>query len=165
MSHHNPSSEVVKDIRVLCMHVFDGGDSCASPALRGETFCYYHHPTRRPIRETRSAWRIARRNFSIPTPTTHEQCLDALTCILHAIADNRVKIPHARRILYSLQQVGINLQKVESASFHPTVSPAFDAPCVLAPHVRPASPHTTTSAPNRRLKIHRQTLPKRTRND
>jgi hypothetical protein len=38
--------EQVTDIRVLCTHVFDGGHACASPALRGETFCYYHHPTR-----------------------------------------------------------------------------------------------------------------------
>jgi hypothetical protein len=116
MSHQNPNlrSEVIKDTRVLCTHIFEGGHTCASPALGGETFCYYHHPTRRPLRETRSAWRIARRNFSIPTPTTREQFFDILTCVLQAIADDRVKIPHARRILYALQQVGTNLQKAES---------------------------------------------------
>jgi hypothetical protein len=111
--------EAIKDIRVLCTHLFDPTPTkpahrCASPALRGETFCYYHHPTRRPLRETRSAWRIARRNFSVPTPTNREQLLDILTCVLQAVADNRVKIPHARRILYGLQQVGISLEKVDS---------------------------------------------------
>jgi hypothetical protein len=116
MSHHNPNlrSEVIKDIRVLCTHLFEGGHSCASPALRGETFCYYHHPTRRPLRETRAAWRIARRSFSVPIPNDREQFLEALTCVLQAIATDRVKIPHARRILYALQQVGTNLQKAES---------------------------------------------------
>jgi hypothetical protein len=114
-------SEAIKDIRVLCDHLFDPTPTkpahrCASPALRGETFCYYHHPTRRHLRETRSAWRIARRNFSVPTPTNREQLLDILSCVLQAIADNRVKIPHARRILYGLQQVGISLEKVDSPS-------------------------------------------------
>ena len=115
MSRHNPNlrSEVIKDIRVLCTHIFEGGHTCASPALRGETFCYYHHPEL-PRRETRAARRIARRNFAIPAPTTHEQTLDALTYVLQAIIDNRVKLTHARRILYALQQVGTNLQKVES---------------------------------------------------
>lgn len=76
--------QVIKDIRVLCTHLFHPTPTkparrCASPALRGETFCYYHHLTRRSLRETRSAWRIARRNFSVPTPTNREQLLDILT--------------------------------------------------------------------------------------
>ena len=118
MSHQNPNlrSEVIKDIRVLCTHTFEGGHTCASPALRGETFCYYHHPTRRPLRETRAAWRIARRSFSVPTPNDREQFLEVLTCVLQAIASDRVKIPHARRILYALQQVSTNLQKSSGLS-------------------------------------------------
>ena len=130
MSHRNPNlrSEVIKDIRVLCTHVFEGGHTCASPALRGETFCYYHHPTRRRA-ETRAEWRIARRSFSVPTPTDREQFLDILTCVVQAIADDRVKIPHARRILYALQQASLNLQTTESAggqkNFHPHPKPAI----------------------------------------
>jgi hypothetical protein len=148
MSNQNPTlrAETVpdnKDIRVLCTHLFDPTPSkpahrCASPALRGETFCYYHHPTRRPFRETRSAWRIARREFSVPIPTD-EQLLDVLTVVVHAIADNRVKLAHARRILYSLQQVGIDLQKVESATPDPPESST------------PQHSKTTTSQPNSRL--------------
>jgi hypothetical protein len=149
MSNQNPNlcAEPVpdiKDIRVLCMHLFDPAPSkpahrCASPALRGETFCYYHHPTRRPLRETRSAWRIARREFSVPTPTDREQLLDVLTVLVHAVADNRVKLAHARRILYSLQQVGINLQKAESATSNPPESSS------------PQHSKTTTSQPDSRL--------------
>ena len=135
MSNQNPNLRAeaipeIKDIRVLCTHLFDSTPSkpsrgCGSPALRGESFCYYHHPTRRPLRETRSAWRIARRDFSVPIPTDREQLLDILTVVLQAIADNRVKLAHARRILYSLQQVGIDLQKVESAGCtHPKLESA-----------------------------------------
>ena len=144
MSNQNPNlrAEVIpdnrKDIRVLCTHLFDPTPTkpahhCASPALRGETFCYYHHPTRRPLRETRAAWRIARRNFSVPIPTDREQLLDILTVVLQSIADNRVKLTHARRILYSLQQVGIDLQKHESAGCpHPKLESAHQSSKKLA---------------------------------
>lgn len=36
--------------RVLCHHLNTTGSCCGSPALRGEQFCYFHHPTRRPPR-------------------------------------------------------------------------------------------------------------------
>ena len=149
MSNQNPNLRAeaipdIKDIRILCTHHLDPTPSrpahrCASPALRGENFCYYHHPTRRPLRETRSAWRIARREFSVPTPTDREQLLDILTVVVQAIADNRVKLTHARRILYSLQQVGIDLQKVESTTSNPPESSS------------PQRSKTTTSQPNLRL--------------
>ena len=45
----NKTIEVIKDIRTLCTHIFEGGHRCASPALQREAFCYYHHPTRKPI--------------------------------------------------------------------------------------------------------------------
>ena len=67
------------------------------------------------------------------------QLLDALTVVVHAIADNRVKLPHARRILHSLQQLGIDLQKVESATSDPPESSS------------PQHSKTTTSQPNSRL--------------
>lgn len=117
----------VKDIRILCSHRFEGGNHCGSPALRGETYCYYHHPTRRPTRETRTAWRIARRNFSIPTPTNPEQSLDAISHVLQAILDNRVKLTRARRILYSLEltshafREGVSQKGLSSTSSSGTV--------------------------------------------
>ena len=33
-----------------CHHIHATANYCGSPALRGEQFCYYHHPTRRPPR-------------------------------------------------------------------------------------------------------------------
>ncbi|MGP8259781.1 MAG: hypothetical protein ACLQM6_07490 [Acidobacteriaceae bacterium] len=32
--------------RYLCLHTHLSGRRCGSPALRGEQFCYYHHPRR-----------------------------------------------------------------------------------------------------------------------
>jgi hypothetical protein len=113
MTNQEAQASEVKDIRVLCTHLFESRNHCASPALRGETFCYYHDPTRlRP--ETRAARRLARRNFCIPAPATHEQSLEAITIILHAILDDRVKLTKARRILYSLQQLSQTFQEGSS---------------------------------------------------
>ena len=103
----------VQDIRVLCSYSFEASKHCSSPALHGETFCYYHHPTRRRP-ETRQARRLARRNFSIPAPATHEQSLEAITIVVQAIIDDRVKLTTARRILYSLQQLSQTFQEGSS---------------------------------------------------
>ena len=39
--------------RPPCHHLHPTGNRCGSPALRGEQFCFYHHPTRRPPVRTR----------------------------------------------------------------------------------------------------------------
>jgi hypothetical protein len=61
----NKTIEVIKDIRTLCTHVFEGGHRCASPALQREAFCYYHHPNRKPIQNPR---RSRRHGFNLPPP-------------------------------------------------------------------------------------------------
>ena len=37
------------ETRYQCRHIFTDGRRCASPSLRREHLCYYHHTTRRPI--------------------------------------------------------------------------------------------------------------------
>src|SRR6059036_3840844 len=36
-----------------CRHIFTDGRRCASPCLRQQEFCYYHHTTRRPVANSR----------------------------------------------------------------------------------------------------------------
>ena len=69
---------VWEDNRVICSHELSETPTrkahrCGSPALRGESFCYYHHPTRAIVRNPheRRARRIARQAFTIPAPTCH----------------------------------------------------------------------------------------------
>ena len=64
----NKTIEVIKDIRTLCTHVFEGGHRCASPALQREAFCYYHHPTRKPIQNP-TPRRSRRQSFALPLPS------------------------------------------------------------------------------------------------
>jgi len=49
----------------LCRHFHASGRRCGSPALRGEQFCYYHHPNRRPgpLAERRAILRALNRAF------------------------------------------------------------------------------------------------------
>ena len=119
MSHRNPNlrSEVNKDIRVLCTHVFEGGHACASPALRDETFCYYYHrPTRRRA-ETES--RVAHRSpfllRSPPPPTANSSSTSSP--VSYKLSRTTVsKTPHAPpHPHHALQQASLNLQTTESA--------------------------------------------------
>jgi hypothetical protein len=32
-----------------CHHLFPDDHRCGSPSLRGEAFCYFHHPDRQPV--------------------------------------------------------------------------------------------------------------------
>lgn len=59
--------EVIKDIRTLCTHVFEGGHRCASPALHREAFCYYHHPARKPAQKPNRRRRGY--GFNLPLPS------------------------------------------------------------------------------------------------
>jgi hypothetical protein len=102
-----------QDIRKLCTHVFEGGHKCAACALRGEAFCYYHHPTRKPVhgpdykaRETRRARRTARQSFALPRPATHHDLQFALSEVLHRIAANQIDLRRAALLLNALQTVG-----------------------------------------------------------
>ncbi len=36
-----------------CHHVFPDNHRCGSPSLRGEAFCYFHHPDRQPVATVR----------------------------------------------------------------------------------------------------------------
>src|SRR6202051_5068557 len=64
----NKTIEVIKDIRTLCTHVFEGGHRAPSPALQREPFCYYHPPTRKPLpNPTRR--RSRRQSFDLPLPS------------------------------------------------------------------------------------------------
>ena len=64
----NKTIEVIKDIRTLCTHVFEGGHRCASPALQREAFCYYHHPNRKPAQNPPRR-RSRRQGFNLPLPS------------------------------------------------------------------------------------------------
>jgi hypothetical protein len=107
---HNPNHQH-QEIRTLCAHHFDAARRCGSPALRGESFCYYHHPTRKPaqnLHERRSR-HVARKTVNFPLPATRAEHHHALCYLMHLIAHNEIDTRRAGLLLFALQAAGKNL--------------------------------------------------------
>lgn len=109
--------EVFQDNRILCSHEFQGGRRCGSPALRDEPYCYYHHPTRRPIRtmqsdrDARRARRQARQAFTLEAPTNQRELQLALSQIMQRVAANQLDNRRAGKLLFALEITGRNLAR------------------------------------------------------
>ena len=89
----------------LCRHIKTNGRRCGSPALRGECFCFYHHPTRRPPVRTRPS----HPSFYIPPITDPETLQIALSELGRRIADNTLSTQRARLLRETLQMAQANL--------------------------------------------------------
>jgi hypothetical protein len=90
-----------------CHHIFTDAHRCGSPALRGERFCYFHHPTRLPVQDTYA--RRSRRGFDIATPTDPAALQQALHQVIRRLAANKLDVHRAGLLLYSLQIAAQNL--------------------------------------------------------
>ena len=89
-----------------CQHLFPPVSSedarrCGSPALRGESFCYYHHPDRKPVANPYA--RRSRRGFNLPAPTNRQTLNSALSEVITRLAANTLDVHRASLLLYSLQ--------------------------------------------------------------
>jgi hypothetical protein len=116
MNQPDHTSHRVHDIRTLCHHAFPSTSSaphrrCGSPALRGESFCYYHHPTRKVVSNPneRRARRTARQSFTVPLPTNRQQLQLSLVHIMQRITTNQIDLRRAGLLLFALQAAGHNL--------------------------------------------------------
>ena len=100
-----------EDIRTRCTHAFPDAHPCGSPALRGESFCYYHHPTRQRVSNPneRRARRIARQSFTVPLPVNRQQLQRSLIHIIMRITTNQIDPRRAGLLLSALQTAGKNL--------------------------------------------------------
>ncbi len=113
----NKTIEVIKDIRTLCTHIFEGGHRCASPALQREAFCYYHHPTRKPL-PNRSSRRTRRHGFNLPLPSGQSDLQQAVYEVIRRLAANQISNRHAGIILTTLDKIGRNSPQVTNPSPH-----------------------------------------------
>ena len=103
----NKTVEVIKDIRTLCTHVFEGGHRCASPALQREAFCYYHHPTRKPIQKPIRR-RSRRQPFNLSLPSGQPNLQHAVYEVIRRLAANQISTRQAGLILNALDGVSRN---------------------------------------------------------
>ena len=110
---HQPHNPHHHEIRTLCAHHFAPRDGqsprrCGSPALRGETFCYYHHPTRKPAQNPheRRSRRLARKTLRLPLPTSRAELQYSLLYLMHLMAANEIDTRRAGLLLNALQTAG-----------------------------------------------------------
>jgi hypothetical protein len=115
------------DKRVICSHTLPGTSAqpahrCGSPALRGDTFCYYHHPTRATVRNPheRRARRIARQAYTIPQPTCRADVQRSIGELARRVAANQIDLKRASLLLNALQTVAQALPE--------TALPEYDRP-------------------------------------
>jgi hypothetical protein len=94
-----------------CRHIFTDGRRCASPCLRQEEFCYYHHTTRRPVADPRQR-RSRRSTFDLPHPEDRSSIQSSIGEVLRRIASNAIDTKRAGLLLYGLQIASINLPRV-----------------------------------------------------
>ena len=97
--------------RTNCHYFFSDTRRCGSPALRGEGYCYYHHPVRKPVANPRA--RAALRGFELPIPYSRETLHQAVSEVMLRLAANKLDVHRASLILYSLQIASRNLSPDE----------------------------------------------------
>ena len=124
----NKTIEVIKDIRTLCTHVFEGGHRCASPALQREAFCYYHHPTRKPVQNPIRR-RSRRQSFALPLPSGQADLQHAVYEVIRRLAANQISTRHAGLILNALH----NASRNSPPSSPTTSSPEVRSSCGILP--------------------------------
>jgi len=134
----NKTIEVIKDIRTLCTHVFEGGHRCASPALQREAFCYYHHPNRKPLPNP-SRRRSRRQSFDLSLPAGQSDLQHAVYEVIRRLAANQISTRHAGLILNALHNATRNSPPAPPTS---TASSQPDANVACAPSSSPAHAHT-----------------------
>jgi hypothetical protein len=115
-------NQPTNDIRTLCRQILPPSDSapahtCGSPALRGESFCFYHHPTRKrvPSRADRKARererRLARRTISVPLPRDRTELFKSFNYVISLIAANQIDLRRASLLLKALKTAGKALRE------------------------------------------------------
>jgi hypothetical protein len=98
-----------------CRHIFTDGRRCASPCLRQEEFCYYHHTTRKPVADPRRR-RSRRSTFQLPLPEDRSAIQSSIGEVLQRIASNDIDPRRAGLLLYGLQIASLNLAQSRPAT-------------------------------------------------
>ena len=100
-------------IRFQCRHVFTDGRRCASPSLRNEEFCYFHHTSRRPVGNLHTRRRRSS-TFTIPNPEDRSAIQLTIGEVLRRIAGNDIDPRRAGLLLYGCQIASLNLPRTDT---------------------------------------------------
>ena len=139
-----------------CHHLHPTGNRCGSPALRGQQFCFYHHPTRRPPPPAGRKPRLPA--FHIPTLADRTSIQRALAKIVSRVVSGRLDRATARLMLVAMQlveralpgdsrQQAALIRQIQRALKVPSFRPLADLLSSIRPP-RPTHKKCTESKPN-----------------
>jgi hypothetical protein len=154
---HDTTTEAPK--RYQCRHIFTDGRRCASPCLRQEEFCYYHHTTRKPVAGPRQR-RSRRSAFHLPLPEDRSAIQSSIGEVLQRIASNDIDPRRAGLLLYGLQIASLNLAKTQpvtqTVAEHETIEEITIDPTlgVLAPRAEVSETATHKKPYSRTDRVH-----------
>ena len=106
-----------------CHLLHPTGNRRGSPALRGEQFCFYHHPTRRPPTRTPPSGTP----FDVPAIVDPETLQMTLSEIIRRLADNTLDTKRASLLLITLQMAKANLPAIPRYPYEPSEEPTRDS--------------------------------------
>ena len=127
-----------------CHHLHSTGRRCGSPALRGEQFCFYHHPTRRPPTRTVPSCTP----FDVPAITDPEALQITLSEIIRRLADNTLDTRRAGLLLITLQMAKANLRAMPAYPSEESFTRAFSSTARSATGDSPSGTVRSTREPH-----------------
>ena len=96
-----PEASPIANPQLRCTHLHPDGRRCGSFALRGEPFCYHHHPARPIARGPRHA--AGKAPFGLPVICDRRSLQVALAEVALRIADNTLDTKRAGILMQCLQ--------------------------------------------------------------
>jgi len=104
----------------LCDHVMSSGIRCGSPAVRGQSRCYYHHSMRTLVPRRFVASESFRdqneqgiRLFPMPLLEDATSIQTALMQVIHAMLEGAIHVHTGRNVLFALRTAQRNLPAVK----------------------------------------------------
>src|SRR5215471_8915423 len=95
-----------------CRHIFTSGKKCQSPALKDQTFCYFHSNTRKrptPANQPYDPYSEPQTTIlALPALEDADAIQLALSDVILALAANRIDPRRARILIYGLQVASQN---------------------------------------------------------
>jgi len=110
----------------LCRHVLRTNKTCGSPALRGQYFCYFHHPSRRVSGPRRPSSRRSYRWYALyrKIPTLRpEQAIPVWNQLVEAVLSRQISQEMLFKIMnrytHRMMELGAQIREHRSAGAKP----------------------------------------------
>ncbi|MGA7294485.1 MAG: hypothetical protein WBW53_18675 [Terriglobales bacterium] len=96
-----------------CRHIKVNGIQCGSPALRNQSFCFYHQEHRSLVAECYSGGTYATGEVTLPPFEDAYSVQSVIRQVVQMVLQQRIERKTASLLLYALQIASSNLKRME----------------------------------------------------